>query len=135
MFYSYLQFPCQCGIPRMMLWGFLAVLASQGFGLLMFEAFPAQMRMAMSACSLLGVMQFSLAGFSFPVSAMDVPFQWLSNIFPLHHYFLIYVNQCLNGYSISYAWANVAALVGISLLPHLFSFRLKDALLHKEYRA
>ena len=134
-FYSYLQFPCQCGIPRMMLWGFLAVLASQGFGLLMFEAFPGQMRMAMSACSLLGVMQFSLAGFSFPVSAMDVPFQWLSNIFPLHHYFLIYVNQCLNGYSISYAWANVAALVGISLLPHLFSFRLKDALLHKEYRA
>lgn len=134
-FYSYLQFPCQCGIPRMMLWGFLAVLASQGFGLLMFEAFPSQMRMAMSACSLLGVMQFSLAGFSFPVSAMDVPFQWLSNIFPLHHYFLIYVNQCLNGYSISYAWANVAALVGISLLPHLFSFRLKDALLHKEYRA
>ena len=134
-FYSYLQFPCQCGIPRMMLWGFLAVLASQGFGLLMFEAFPAQMRMAMSACSLLGVMQFSLAGFSFPVSAMDLPFQWLSNIFPLHHYFLIYVNQCLNGYDISYAWTNVAALVGISILAWLFSFRLTDAFLHKEYRA
>lgn len=134
-FYSYLQFPCQCGIPRMMLWGFLAVLASQGFGLLMFEMFPAQMRMAMSACSLLGVMQFSLAGFSFPVSAMDLPFQWLSNIFPLHHYFLIYVNQCLNGYDISYAWTNVAALVGISILAWLFSFRLTDAFLYKEYRA
>lgn len=134
-FYSYLQFPCQCGIPRMMLWGHLAVLASQGFGLLMFEAFPGQMRMAMSACSLLGVMQFSLAGFSFPVSAMDAPFQWLSNIFPLHHYFLIYVNQCLNGYDISYAWANVAALVAICLLPNVFIFRLRDAFLHKQYRA
>lgn len=134
-FYSYLQFPCLCGIPRMMLWGLLAVLASQGFGLLLFEAFPGQMRMAMSACSLLGVMQFSLAGFSFPVSAMDVPFQWLSNIFPLHHYFLIYVNQALNGYSIGYAWVNVAALVAIFLLPQIFSFRLKDALLHKEYKA
>lgn len=134
-FYSYLQFPCQCGIPRMMLWGHLAVLASQGFGLLMFEAFPGQMRMAMSACSLLGVMQFSLAGFSFPVSAMDAPFQWLSNIFPLHHYFLIYVNQCLNGYDISYAWANVAALVAICLLPNVFVFRLRDAFLHKQYRA
>ena len=134
-FYSYLQFPCQCGIPRMMLWGHLAVLASQGFGLLMFEAFPGQMRMAMSACSLLGVMQFSLAGFSFPVSAMDPPFQWLSNIFPLHHYFLIYVNQCLNGYDISYAWANVAALVAICLLPNVFVFRLRDAFLHKQYRA
>ena len=134
-FYSYLQFPCQCGIPRMMLWGHLAVLASQGFGLLMFEAFPGQMRMAMSACSLLGVMQFSLAGFSFPVSAMDAPFQWLSNIFPLHHYFPIYVNQCLNGYDISYAWANVAALVAICLLPNVFVFRLRDAFLHKQYRA
>ena len=134
-FYSYLQFPCACGIPRMMLWGFLTVLASQGFGLLLFEAFPAQMRMAMSACSLLGVMQFSLAGFSFPVSAMDLPFQWLANIFPLHHYFLIYVNQALNGYHISYAWANVAALVGFVLLPQLFFFRLKDAFLNKEYRA
>ncbi len=134
-FYSYLQFPCQCGIPRMMLWGHLAVLASQGFGLLMFEAFPGQMRMAMSACSLLGVMQFSLAGFSFPVSAMDPPFQWLSNIFPLHHYFLIYVNQCLNGYDIGYAWANVAALVAICLLPNVFVFRLRDAFLHKQYRA
>ncbi len=133
-FYSYLQFPCQCGVSRMMLWGFLAVLSSQGFGLLMFEAFPSQLRMAMSACSLLGVMQFSLAGFSFPVSAMDEPFQWLSNIFPLHHYFLIYVNQCLNGYSISYVWTSVVALVAIFLLPQLFSFRLRDAMLYKEYR-
>lgn len=134
-FYSYLQFPCQCGISRMMLWGVLAVLASQGLGLLLFEAFPGMMRMAMSACSLLGVMQFSLAGFSFPVSAMDRPFQWLSNIFPLHHYFLIYVNQALNGYNISYAWTNVAALVGIALLPWLFSFRLTDAFLNKDYKA
>ena len=57
------------------------------------------------------------------------------NIFPLHHYFLIYVNQCLNGYSISYAWPNVVALIGIYLLPQIFSFRLKDAFLNKEYKA
>ncbi len=133
--YSYLQFPCACGVPRMMLWGFLAVIASQGFGLLLFEAFPGYLRIAMSACSLLGVMQFSLAGFSFPVSAMDKPFQWLSNIFPLHHYFLIYVNQALNGYHISYVWPNVIALVALVILPVVFMFRLKDAFLNKEYRA
>ena len=132
-FYSYLQFPCACGIPRMMLWGFLAVIASQGFGLLLFEAFPGHMRIAMSACSLLGVMQFSLAGFSFPVSAMSEPFQWISNIFPLHHYFLIYVNQALNGYPIGYVWSSVVALVAIMLLPQFFYFRLTDAFLHKEY--
>ena len=133
-FYNYLEFPCACGIPRMMLWGFLAVLASQGFGLLMFVAFPGQMRMAMSACSLLGVMQFSLAGFSFPVSAMDLPFQWLANIFPLHHYFVIYVNQALNGYAIHYVWTSVVALMVIFLLPQLFFWRLRDAFLHKDYK-
>jgi ABC-2 type transport system permease protein len=110
------------------------VLASQGFGLLMFEAFPGQMRMAMSACSLLGVMQFSLAGFSFPVSAMYEPFQWLADIFPLHHYFVIYVNQALNGYSISYVWGSVVILIFIYLLPQFFAWRLKDAMLHKNYR-
>ncbi len=134
-FYNYLQFPCACGIPRMMLWGFLAVLASQGFGLLLFEAFPGMMRFAMSACSLLGVMQFSLAGFSFPVTAMNSAFEWLANIFPLHHYFLVYVNQALNGYPISYAWANVAFLLLIALLPFLFTHRLRNAFLYKEYRA
>lgn len=134
-FYNYLQFPCACGIPRMMLWGFLAVLASQGFGLLLFEAFPGMMRFAMSACSLLGVMQFSLAGFSFPVTAMNTAFEWLANIFPLHHYFLVYVNQALNGYPISYAWANVAFLLLIALLPFMFTHRLRNAFLYKEYRA
>lgn len=133
-FYNYLQFPCACGTARMMLWGFLAVLASQGFGLLLFEAFPGKMRMAMSACSLLGVMQFSLAGFSFPVSAMELPFQWIANIFPLHHYFVIYVNQALNGYHISYVWASVNALILIYLLPQIFSFRLREAMLNKDYK-
>lgn len=133
-FYSYLQFPCHCGVERMMLWAVLAVLASQGLGLLLFEAFPGMMRFSMSAASLLGVMEFSLAGFSFPVSAMDTPFQWFSNIFPLHHYFLIYINQALNGYPIIYVWTSVAVLIAISILPWLFSFRLTEAFLNKEYK-
>jgi len=133
--YSYLQFPCHCGIPRMMLWGFLAVTASQGFGLLLFEAFPGMMRMSMSACSLLGVMEFSLAGFSFPVTAMDRPFQWLANLFPLHHYFYIYVNQALNGYDIGYVWYSVAHLLFFTIVPLLFMYRLKNAFLYKEYKA
>ena len=64
---------------------------------------------------------------------MDKPFQWLSNIFPLHHYFLIYVNQALNGYPIAYVWTSVVALVAILLLPQLFYYRLRNAFLYKEY--
>lgn len=133
-FYGYLQFPCACGLPRMMLWAFLAVLASQGYGLFIFELLPGQMRIDMSACSLLGVMEFSLAGFSFPVTAMLLPFEWISNIFPLHHYFLIYVNQALNGYSIYYVWPAVVALVAFTLLPALLLPRLQRAFLIASYK-
>ena len=40
----------------------------------------------------------SISGFSFPVMAMHPALQVLSNLFPLRHYFLIYVSQTLNGY-------------------------------------
>ncbi|MCR5820158.1 MAG: ABC transporter permease [Bacteroidaceae bacterium] len=132
-FYMYLDFPCECGIERMMLWGFMAVIASQGLGLFFFEVFVGEMRFAMSACSLWGVLSFSLAGFSFPVSAMQLPLQWLANLFPLHHYFLLYEAQALNGYPAMYEWKSILALLGFSLLPLLFLPRLKDGFLNKEY--
>lgn len=114
--------------------GVLAVLAAQGFGVLLYEVFVGQMRIAMSACSLLGVMEFSLAGFSFPVSAMSEPMQWFANLFPLRHYFLIYVNQALNGYPISYVWTHVVALVCFIVAPLLLTFRFKSAFLNKTYK-
>lgn len=132
-FYMYLDFPCACGMPRMMLWGFLAVLASQGLGLFFYEIFVGEMRMAMSACSLWGVLSFSLAGFSFPVSAMVLPLQWIANLFPLHHYFLLYEAQALNGYPALYEWPSIAALVGFFLLPLLLTPRLHNGFLYKEY--
>ena len=132
-FYLYLKFPCSCGMPRMMLWGFMTVLASQGLGLFFYEIFVGEMRMAMSACSLWGVLSFSLAGFSFPVSAMLLPFQWMANLFPLHHYFLLYEAQALNGYPAMYEWPSIVALVCFILLPLLLTWRLHDGFLNKEY--
>lgn len=132
-FYMYLGFPCACGMPRMMLWGFLAVLASQGLGLFFYELFVGEMRMALSACSLWGVLSFSLAGFSFPVSAMVLPLQWMANLFPLHHYFQLYEAQALNGYPAMYEWPSIVALVGFVLLPVLLTGRLHDGFLNKEY--
>lgn len=132
-FYMYLDFPCVCGMERMMLWGFLSVIASQGLGLFFYEIFVGEMRMAMSACSLWGVLSFSLAGFSFPISAMELPLQWMANLFPLHHYFLLYEAQALNGYPALYEWPSIAALIGFSILPVLLLPRLKDGFINKEY--
>lgn len=50
---------------------------------------------------------------------MDPILQKLSVLFPLRHYYLLYVNQALNGYSIAYAWHSVLALAIFALLPLL----------------
>ena len=40
-------------------------------------------------------------------------------LFPLRHYFLIYVDQALNGYPMIYAWVNYVALLIFMMLPFL----------------
>ncbi len=115
-FYRYLQFPCNSGIVPMMLVGMLTVLGAQGFAAFLFGV-CGQMRLSMCLCSLWGILSFSLAGFTYPVTAMNSILQKLSVLFPLRHYYLLYVNQALNGYSITYAWQSVLALAIFAFLP------------------
>lgn len=114
--YGYLHFPCHSGIIPMILAGLLLVLASQSIGIFFYGLFGS-LRLALSAASLWGVLSFSISGFTFPVMAMHPTLQALSNLFPLRHYFLLYVNQALNGYPIIYAWHSVVALLLFLLLP------------------
>lgn len=114
--YGYLHFPCHSGITPMILAGLLLVLASQSIGIFFYGLFGS-LRLALSAASLWGVLSFSISGFTFPVMAMHPTLQALSNLFPLRHYFLLYVNQALNGYPIIYAWHSVVALLLFLLLP------------------
>lgn len=132
-FYRYLQFPCQSGIVPMMLLGVLTVLASQAFGVFLFGAFIGQMRLSMCLCSLWGILSFSLAGFTYPVPAMDGVLQHLSWLFPLRHYYLIYVNQALDGFSIAYVWHSVVALLMFLLLPLVVLPRYRAAFLKYKY--
>lgn len=131
--YKYMMFPCNCGIWAMIGIGFLTVLASQAFAVFVFGILVGQMRMSMSVCSLWGILSFSLTGFTFPVSAMHPVIQWLTNLFPLRHYYLIYVNQALNGYSIMYVWHSVVALMIFVLLPTLMLRRYRKAFRENKY--
>ena len=90
-------------------------------------------RMAMSLCSLLGMFSFSLAGFSFPVTAMDSVLQYAAMVLPLRHYYLLYVNQALNGFSIAYAWPSLLALALLVLLPLLLLKRYRHLFLYQKY--
>jgi ABC-2 type transport system permease protein len=126
-FYKILQFPCLCGVWKMMGVGILTVLASQSFGLFLFGLFSGFMRIAMCLCSLWGILSFSLAGFTYPVMAMDPVLRVLAFLFPLRHYYLIYVNQALDGYPLYYVWPSVVALLVFLLLPYFVIHRFHIA--------
>lgn len=126
-FYKFMHYPCQCGILTMVAIGFLAVVAAQAFGIAIFGIFIGQMRMSMSSAALLGVLSVSMAGFSYPVPAMTPLLQHLSWIFPLRNYFLIYSNQCLNGYPVVYAWKPILALLVMMAIPFFMLGRYRKA--------
>ena len=130
--YGFLHFPCNSGIlPD----DIRHALPCIGIAMLRhrhdrYTAYPSP---RLSFASLWGVISFSISGFSFPVMAMNPVLQALSNLFPLRHYFLIYVDQALNGYSMAYSWSNYMALLIFMMLPFFVVHRLKEALVYYKY--
>lgn len=130
--YGYLHYPCHCGIPVMLCVMALFVLASQGMGVLMISTLPT-LRLGLSFASLWGVISFSICGMSYPVMAMHPVLQGTSYLFPLRHYFLIYVNSALDGQPLINAWPFVAGLTAFALLPLILLRRLRNVLLTYKY--
>lgn len=130
--YAWLRFPCLCGLPVMLGVSVLGVVAAQGLGVFMFAALPT-LRLGLSFASLWGVISFSISGMSFPVMAMHPVLQGLCNLFPLRHYFLLYVNFALNGYDAADIWPNLVGLAAFALLPLVVGWHLKRTLLTVKY--
>lgn len=130
--YSFNSFPLHSGWMPMLVAMFLLVLASQAMGVFMIGTLPT-LRLGLSFASLFGMVSFSIVGFSYPLSAMDSTLQALGRLFPLRHYFLIYVDQALNGRALFYTWSEYAWLLGFLVLPFLIGKSLKRALLHLDY--
>ena len=130
--YGFLHFPCRCGMATMLLVMALFVVASQGMGVIMITTLPTP-RLGLSFASLWGVISFSICGMSFPVMAMHPVLQGVSYLFPLRHYFLLYVNCALDGYPLMNAWPFVAGLLAFAIVPVLLLPKLKHALLYCHY--
>lgn len=133
-FYGYLRFPCYCGIPTMLLVMAIFILGCQGLGVLMICSLPTP-RMGLSFASLWGVLSFSICGMSFPVMAMPSWVQGLSFLFPLRHYYMLYVNCALDGYPLLNAYPYLIALVLFALLPHVFAARFGKIMREVAYAA
>lgn len=125
--FYYGNFPLQTGFFPMFLAYLCLIVGSQGLGLILAAVFQ-NYRMGLSVASLLGMLSFSITGFSFPVEAMHPSLQALSYIFPMRHFFLIYVNQALDGFPIGYVAWHFASLLGFALLGLLFSPRIRSFL-------
>lgn len=119
-------------------WGWLLtselmfVLASQGFALFVFGVLP-NLRLSLSICSLLGILSFSLAAFSFPVQSMYGAMGIFSYILPIRYNFLIYGNIALNGLPVYYSRVWFAAYVAFMILPFTMLWNIARNFRRPEY--
>lgn len=123
-FYYYNKFPLNSGFWPMFANYFCLILAAQGLGVILMGLFK-NYRLALSIASLLGIVTFSITGFSFSVQAMHPSLQALSFIFPLRHFYLIYVDQALNGIPIGYSMYRYASLLGFAFVSMFFYGSIK----------
>jgi len=130
--YYYNKFPLHCGFLPMFFNYLFLIIAAQGFGVILFGLFK-NYRFAVSIASLLGIVTFSITGFSFHVTAMYPYFYSLSYLFPLRHFFLIYVDQALNGIPIGYSLYHYAFLLCFVLVALFFFGSVKKQLYENAY--
>ncbi len=130
--YGVLEYPCNTDLASLMLLDFVMIVSAQALGVIFYSLIPV-MRLSLSVCSLWGVVGFSISGFSFPTLAMTSPIQALSNLFPLRHYYLIYVSQILDGNGLAYSWISYASLLVFVLLALALLMRLKSEIIHLLY--
>ncbi|MDD4514577.1 ABC transporter permease [Massilibacteroides sp.] len=130
--YGFNSFPLQSGWFPMLTAIFFLVIASQAVGIFMIGTLPT-LRLGLSFASLFGMISFSIVGFSFPVLGMHSTLQALAELFPLRHYFLIYIDQALNGRDLYYSIGEYLWLLSFLILPFLIGKNLKKALLYMKY--
>jgi len=126
------DFPLNCNPWNMLIAMFLLVVANQSFAVLMY-CFVPNFRYGTMLCTLLGMVSFSFTGFSLPQEAM---YPWVTALgftVPIKYYFLIMVDQALNGIDLYYSRYYYAALIGFTILPMLLSWRLKKECLNPVY--
>ena len=132
MMYRCYDFPLNCNPWNMLLAMFLLVVANQSFAVLMY-CFTPNFRFGTMLCTLLGMVSFSFTGFSLPQEAMYPWVEALGFTVPIKYYFLIMIDQALNGIDLYYSRVYYAALIGFTILPMLLSWRLKKECMNPVY--
>ena len=130
--YRFCHFPMNCPAWHMLLATVLLVIGSQWFAVIICCTIP-NLRLAVSVCSLTGILAFSIAAFSFPVDQMYGAIGIFSYILPIRYYFLIYIDQALNGIPLYYSRFYYIALLVFPLIGLLGLGRLRKRCLNPVY--
>lgn len=130
--FGFLGFPLNNHPLHMVFAMLLLVMATQGFAVFITEMLP-NFRIALSIVSLTGILCFSIAGFSFPVEKMYGGIAIFSYLVPIRYYFLIYIDQALNGIPLYYSRFYYVALLIFILLPVIGLRRLRKQCEHPVY--
>lgn len=130
--FSHMHYPLNTSIGWMFLATFLLVVASQSIGILLIGVTPV-LRDGVTLGGFFGMLGVTFAGSTFPIEQMPYGTRIFSDLFPIHHFFNIYVNQALNGLSIRYSLVDFAALVSFCILPFFVYNRLKNAAINQNY--
>lgn len=132
MMYALAGVPLNGSLGWMIVATFLLVMACQGFALFVCSIVP-NPRLSMSLCALFGILCFSFTGFSFPVSSMYGAigvFSWLA---PIRYWFLIFINESLDGVGLYYSRYYFIALILFPMFAGVFLRRLRNACINPVY--
>ncbi len=130
--YGYRHFPMNGSMWSMVAATSLFVVASQAMGVLFASIVP-NPRLSMTLAALTGILSFSFVGFSFPVQSMYGAIAIFSYLMPVRYYFLIYINEALNGVPLYYSRWFFVALIAFPFVCSMLIGRLKKACLQPVY--
>lgn len=130
--YKFMHFPLNTSIGWMFLTTIMLILASQAFGIFFIGITPV-LRDGVTFAGIFGTLGITFAGATFPVEQMPFFARIFGDIFPIRHYFNIYVNQALNGLEFKHSIAEFCTLLLLNILPIFIYTRLKNAAIRMNY--
>lgn len=130
--YGYRHFPMNGNMWAMVAATLLFIIGCQAMGVLFVSIVP-NPRLAMTLAALFGILSFSFVGFSFPVQSMYGAVAIFSWFMPVRYYFLIYINEALNGIPLYYSRWYFVALILFPFVCSVLVKRLKKACLNPVY--
>ncbi|MBD5396896.1 ABC transporter permease [bacterium] len=131
--YGPMHFPLAGSIWAMMLNIVLMVLASEAFAVCIVALLPV-CRLAVCISAFLGILAFSLSGFTVPLEQMPGFFRGMATIFPLRAYYNFYVQETIFASGFAGWWKEVIHYMIFFLAPLPLLPRLKNAYRYNNYR-